>query len=190
MLRIVRRSRAARAPRVTVTLMFALLSIALVGAGCGSSSPRVSARAGAITKSATQPLPTAGEEAPPESHAELAYQSRVRELCAEVHGLASLSPRGEDAQETGKEVQLDLETLERVRTQLDRLKVLPSLRAERHSYLEMLDSELLLDRRIAADGGEGSSLRAAMEQHEDNSQQRTEIAGRLGIRCLVQREPT
>jgi hypothetical protein len=166
--------------------------------GCGSSGSSLGGdgRPPAVLRSAP---PTPLEGATPEaersfeqqtSRAELAYRSQVEDLCAEIHQLPRFSPHRESPQETSEEAASDIETLERVRRRIDRLRALPFMRADRRTYLHVLASALLLDRRIAADGGEGLVLSDAMTQHEDNSQRRSEIAERLKIRCLVQSEPT
>lgn len=100
------------------------------------------------------------------------------------------SAQRESPQLTSQEAKVEIETLEHVRRRIDRLQALPFMRTDRQTYLHVLASALLLDRRIAADGGEGLVLPEAMAQHEDNSQHRSEIAAELKIRCLVQNEPT
>jgi|GEM_PF-3712233 len=123
------------------------------------------------------------------SRAEQAYRSQVDDLCSKIY-LPRFNPHGEGAQETSEEAELEIEALEHIRRRLDRLRALPFMRTDRQAYLRMLVSALLLDRRIVADGGEGSVLPEAMTQHQDNSQRRSVIAERLKIWCLVQSEPT
>jgi len=182
------------------SLVLALLpaSVAMLAAGCGSSSssnPRSDARLGTTLQSrAPTPLQDAAPEAERSfeqqtSRAEKAYGSQVKDLCAKID-LPHFSPHRVSPQETSEEARTDIKTLEYVRKRIDRLRALPFMRADRQTYLHVLASALLLDRRIAADGDEGSVPSEAMTQHEDNSQRRSEIAERLKIKCLVQSEPT
>jgi hypothetical protein len=188
----------ARATRVALGATVAALSVSVsvFALGCGSSSnsrgPEGPAGTSASPESFSRAVPPQAERSFEQqtSRAELAYRSQVEALCAEIHRLPRFSPHREGPQETGKEAEAEIEALERVRRHIDRLRALPFMRSDRQAYLHVLGSALLLDRRIVADGGEGSVLSAAMTQHEDNSQRRSGIAERLKIWCLVQSEPT
>lgn len=182
-----RRRSLACAPKLAVAI--ALVSVAALGAGCGSSSAPQSGNTNSAPPPTTGTAPGGERYGPQPSPAEAAYESAVGRLCASLGKPARFSPLGEDLEATRREAIGEAAELQRVRTALDHLRVLPSMRGERRAYLSALASELALDQRIAVNAGEGSDVRAALTQHAYNSQRRSGIASELNIQCLYQNNP-
>jgi hypothetical protein len=119
-----------------------------------------------------------------------AYRGATGDLCSNVPRLPELDS-GANLKKDAADVLGEESVLESVRGALIILRVPPTEMDNLKSYLTALEYELRLDARISSDqkAADGEDETVALGQHTFNSRERSELASKLGIRCLIQADP-
>jgi hypothetical protein len=165
------------------SLVCALLAVTIAG-GCGSSS-------GALSSAR---VPALGVRVTPAAASLLSrnptYRGATGDFCSNMPNLPELDSDA-NLNADAADVLAERRVLGGIRGALVVLRVPPTEQENLKSYLIALEYELGLDARISSDqkAGDGEDETVALEQHTFNSRERSELASKLGIRCLIQADP-